>query len=865
MSLARTIARRSLFGRPGRSLFALSGIALGVATVIAVVTLDHNTVLGLAGVRRDAKRPDIELRAGAGGGADALRQVEGVSLVSEFFEEDVMITPRVSGDETPPDAERIRLLAADAESLPSFDVWRVERGGALRPGRPEVLLGAALVEELGVDLGDELLLARPRRLGRRECKDGELVLSSAPIDQPESLTVTLVGVLAPEGVARQHLGRVAMVDLALGEAIYAGQTVHKRLWAQRDRAVDPETLESRLASDYSYVLNQGAVIGQAADERAFRIGVRMTGLLALVLGMYVIFHTLSMSLTERVREVGTLHALGSTRAQIGRVFLVEAVALAGAGSLVGLAGGLALARILLAFGITTLGVGKHVPDFLIPWEIVGPLTLAGFTIALMGSIFPLAVLGRTDTAAALRGEEALNKSRVRSGFHVFYAALLAIVLPALYLALVPVLGQRNAELQALMGGAIAFLALLVVLSLVLPGLLAKFCASLAGPAGRRFPLAGRLAVRAMRQAPTRVAAGAVALALVTTGIVGLRGMTGSLRGEVEVWAQEAAIDKVWVKGLPRADAETLSAHLMTYPGVIGVEKGDARKTFAFLVLGADPKYMARYGPLAEDPALVAAMTERRGIIVSRRLARVTPEFEVGKHVPIQRGDGVVENFEILAISDAYGHWSDPDERMYGVIADRWLEKDHCVDTQVLRSIAVRFEPGQADPTVVEAAVRELYPDARGLFLSTGQEVLDFHRSDLRRDFVLFDILLFLTVVLAGLGLVNGQLLAALERAKEIGVLKALGTTRRQIAGTVLLESAVVGLVGGCLGTALGAGLTPAVVLALQTIASLDLPIRTPWLWLVLGPAISVMVALIAGLYPIWRMNRSDAVAAVRTG
>jgi putative ABC transport system permease protein len=343
-------------------------------------------------------------------------------------------------------------------------------------------------------------------------------------------------------------------------------------------------------------------------------------------------------------------------------------------------------------------------------------------------------------------------------------------------------------------------------------------------------------------------------------------MTASLSGEVDVWGAEAAVDKVWVKGLPQADADAVSAHLMGYPGVVGVEKGEARLTKSFLLLGADPEYLRGYGPLADDPDLVSRLHDERTIVLSRRLARLSPDYVVGGHVPIERADGTVDRFEILAISDAYGHWPNPDERLYGVVADTWLEKDHCVDTQTVRSLAVRFEPGTPDAaTIVETAVRELYPGTEALVLVTGDTVVAFHRHDIERDFRLFDILLFLTVLLAGLGLANGQLLAALERAKEIGVLKALGTTRRQVAGVVLLEGAVVGVVGGGLGAALGAGLTPVVVAALQSIAGLDLPVRTPWAWLALGPAIAVGVALLAGLHPIRRMNRTDAVAAVRTG
>jgi putative ABC transport system permease protein len=169
---------------------------------------------------------------------------------------------------------------------------------------------------------------------------------------------------------------------------------------------------------------------------------------------------------------------------------------------------------------------------------------------------------------------------------------------------------------------------------------------------------------------------------------------------------------------------------------------------------------------------------------------------------------------------------------------------------------------------VRAAVLGALPqgfDASSVRFETGQELLAFQLADIGRDFVLFDILLGLTALLAGVGVLNGQLLSALERAQELGILRALGTSRRQLAGMVLLESAVLGATGGAVGLAVGSALTPLVVRALELVSGLPLPQRFA------GPALAgcfagaLLVTLLAGLYPIWRMNRLDPVRAVRMG
>jgi putative ABC transport system permease protein len=176
--------------------------------------------------------------------------------------------------------------------------------------------------------------------------------------------------------------------------------------------------------------------------------------LALILGLYVIFHTLSMSLTERIGEVGTLHALGTTRSQVARIFMLEALALAGGGAVLGILGGIALARLLLALGITTLGTGKHIELFLVPWGAVLALATLGFGIALAGSVYPLVSLRGASAVRALRGEGAIEKHRLGFGFHLLYAFLLVLVLPAVYLLIVPVVGNLSAELTSILLGAL---------------------------------------------------------------------------------------------------------------------------------------------------------------------------------------------------------------------------------------------------------------------------------------------------------------------------------------------------------------------------------------------------------------------------
>jgi putative ABC transport system permease protein len=560
-----------------------------------------------------------------------------------------------------------------------------------------------------------------------------------------------------------------------------------------------------------------------------------------------------------VREVGTLFSLSASRIQIARIFFGEALVIALSAGALGLAGGLALAKLLLGLGITTLGVSRGLPLLEIPWDTVAWLVALGVLVALAGSVYPLLRIRGTDVVATLRGDDPGRRSR--GSFHVFSTLLLVAVVPLAFFRVVPVVGAaEDALVGALLSGLIV-LGLVVGLPLVLPRLVARATGRLAHAVAARSPLVRRLAARNLEQSPGRIGASVSAVALVVAAFVGLKGMTRSLEAETEVWGRRALSDRVLVENLPESDLDELARSLHAQPEVVGVESGDARAFPSFLLLGLRPEELTGHGPLAAEPALRTAL-EGHGIVVSERLARQR-DLATGDQVLVHTSGHGVQSFEVIAVSDAYGYFFHPDERAYGVIDSALLRRYFCVDDARTSTLAVKLAPG-SDRGIVEAALQAQLGSAR---FSTydGPALIEIMLRDLTIDFVLFDVILFLTACLAGLGVLNGQLLAALERRKELGVLVALGTTRAQLAGLVLTESFVIGAAGAVLGLLVGLGLTPVLVVALRVLSGLDLPLRTAGAWNVLAVVGALALTLAAGLYPLWRANRMDAVRAVRTG
>ncbi len=869
MGFSALLARRNLSRKFSRTVFSILGIAVGVATVVGVFTLDHNTIVGRSKLADSGWQAEIEVSASAAVAdpSSALAKVPGVTAYAAAFQNEVVLF--VPGTER---AARAHMVAIEPEHAADIGAFALQSGRTLETGSRDagVLLGDEMARVLKVNVGDKLLLARPRIEPGKECVDGQWLDKSLPNvkhPNPKTREFTVRGILAREGVGRLSRGEVAVIDYRFGLQLFEGAHIDTRYWLKHDASINLERIQSALGRAWSYDLKKSVIIGQAADERAFRNGVRFAGLFAMVLGLYVIFHTLSMALIERVREIGILHSLGASRAQIARIFLIEALTIALLGGALGLGLGLVGARACLRVGITTVGAGEHINFFEVPWPTVLALTFAGVGIALAGSIYPLARLRGKRTVVALEGQapraRADDSTSGSRGFRSFAVALIAVLLPSIYLWLVPVVGESQSELVGILTVGLGILALFVSLPMLLPGLLSWLCSRLAGPFERWFPLAGKLAARGMRDAPLRVAGAVSAIALVTAAYVGLHGMTQSLEAETRTWGQQAFLDKVYVRNLPDVELAPLITQLERFPGVLGVEPNSARTYVPFLLIGVQPAQLAKYGPALKEPALLKRMESENGVILSRRLARHR-DYKVGDSIHVKGPRGDVVSLPVIAISDAYGYFPHPDERLYGIVDEHFLDRTFCLGTGIVRDIAVRLEPG-TDPGVVEAAVRELYPDARGISFEDGAYLWRWFTTDIERDFILFDLVLAGTILLAALGVLNGQLLAALERAKELGVLRALGATRSQIAGMVLLEALVVGATAGLLGLCLGSALSPVIVRALRVVSGLPLPY--PGLsWQHIGAAAgAIVVAIVAVLYPLLRMIRARPAEAVRSG
>ena len=867
MRLEFLFARTSFLRKPARVLFSVLGVAMGIAAVVSIFTVDHNTLLHLQPelASEGDFSADVVVRPADGEGDPTalLLEQDGILEATRVMRAEVVL--EAGGVQLP-----ARLVALDLGPAQRMGVLRLESGslgGGAGASSAGLLLGEIAAERLGLAPGGEVAVRVAGRRPAPVCIDGVFVETPGGAPPEHVVRLAVDGIVANERIGRTAGGAIVVVDQELAQRLFAGHLTPLELWAARSDEVDIERLQRGLTQQgLSFDMRAGAVVGQEADERAFRNGVRLSGLMTLALGLYVIFHTLSMSLTERLRDVGVLHALGASRAQIARSFFTEALLIALAAGVVGVLGGLGLAYAMLWRGITSLGLSKSVRGhFDVPWQEVLVLGSVGVGIALIGSVYPLVKAGSTDAVLALRGEASRDEKSERR-FHLFAALLLAAVLPVAFLSVVGLVGEGSRELLRVVFLGTAVMLLLVATPLLLPGVVSFAATLVARTAKRVLPFVGLMAARSMTSGRTRVAACVSALTLVSAAFVGLRGITGSLAAETTRWAGEGLSGKVFVSALPDLAVADIERALAD-PNVLGFEIGDHRVDVGFRVLGLTES-AARYGPLASDARLREEFFAGRAAIVSDRLAVQQGLLVDGALAPdasivLARPGGPPVPYAVLAVHEGYGYFRDPHERAYAVIASSRLAHDYCIDTTTARTLAVKLVEG-AEPLLVEALLAPLLPAGTEPQLQLAGEIRYTEEMDVGRDFLVFDVILLLAAALAGLGLLNAQLLALSERVKELGVLRALGASHGQIAGAVLLESAAVGLVGGVCGLALGLAVTPTVVRTLRVLSGLDLPAPPFQTVLAFVPLLALLLALAAALFPIWRLTRVRPAEAVRT-
>lgn len=852
------IASKNLASKLPKTACAVLGIALGAATVCAVLVVDHNTVIGMREYHRASTgTPDLELAIKDPGRmkpAEALKfldDYDGVSAVTPILDEYVAITEgskRLRG---------VRLIGVRPGSAVPFDSYRIVGGRDLRSNdRGVMLLGEKAAEDAGVKIGDSLVFRRPG-VTPTGCVEGKVVeVEGAGYAQGPPLALRVVGILATRYLAARNAGRVAVTTFRDGRHLMGEAPYGAKFWVRFADAEGKERVEEDLAPGFMLETPLAAEVGQTSEERAFRAGVRLAAFMALGLGLFVIFHLLSLSVTEWIRQVGLLGALGVAPRTVTQVFVMEASLLAIAGVSLGVGIGVATGWMLLEADITSLGWRRPVAGFEVPWRQLMWTGAAGFVACLLGAVKPIARVRRVHVIDALEQGEAALVSRSSEAWLV--PALLAGA-PVGVVAVAWLLGWVHGPvLRVALELAILF-AVFVVLLWTLPRLLGRLFGALLRPFAERGVLAW-LAKEGLDRTLRRMAGSVSALTLVAAGIVTLHSMTGSLKREAAAFSSRALPGHVYLvlENLPRRELE----FLREIPGVTSVVPVEAAfRGSKLLVRGVPPNDAFADGLFAgapDRPLLETKFREGKGIVVTRDASREA-ELDVGDRVSLRTLRGP-RWFEVLAVKDGVGFF--PHERAFALIAEDVMRRVFCRTNDRLGRVTVGVEHPSMEREILSAIERK----ADGAFPVRGQtsaSVAWRYSFDVDRDFILFDVILVMTACMAGLGLLNSLLISGMERKKEIGLLRAIGIERRQVFKLFLIDAAMIGVTSGVLGVLVGIPFSIRTISGLAELSELALDWQFDGFWMLVAVAGLAFVAVVSALLPALRAGRADVVQALK--
>lgn len=866
MSLTSFIVSRNWASSKLRILLTLVGIALGVAIVVAIYVMDHNTIQSRL-LAQDPQRGRVDLEVHpvdpARSAQDVREELRAIPSVA-----DAAIWREARGVAAGPN-KPLPLAVFGLSPLPAnaFAHYAINRGSDLGAADvtaeiPGILLGNAAAHLLEVEVGDILSLREPPPTQRVECVDGQLKPIAVKADEIAFHTqVRVAGVLEHQKLGKRDEGLMAVVPLHLANKLrpVGGNLYH----ILRKPGADIDRLRKELQLDYAVVDTRGSMIGEGADERAFRNGLKILGGLALLLGMFVVFQTLSHSLIARVRQLGLLRCLGAGTGSITRIFLFDALLLGIAGSAIGIALGLLLALGLQAKRISSLGLGKEWASFDIPWYPVIWTATLGVLFTLAGAMFPLLRARQIPALDILRarGVAPGNDDGVNlmKGVNVWMFGLLVVALPLAYLAMTPLAVAEGKETRMVLLQLVGMLGLFGGVLLLAPGITALLGRGLLLPFRGISRMAAWLVDKVLKRAPGRVSAAVCGLSAVLLALLGLKSLTGSLRAEIDIFADAALQNVMFLQCEPT----TLQAaqNLSEVDGVRQVDayQGEVRSV-GFLLRGLSVESAGgNGGPLEGSQLALHRYTDTRDrtMIVSSRLAKAR-DWTTGTLVPMRDKNGTPVSYEVLLVDDRAGF--DSDERAFAITSPHWLRRDFCIGDLCVTLVTLRLDPG-SNTNVVRASAEVMLPN---LYRNkTGDSVRDYMRRDVTRDFMLFDLLLFLMMVLAGVGLLNGMTIAALGRARELGVLRALGIKRSALGASFLIEGAIVAALASLLSLSLSWPLATVLILGMNSVAQLNAPVQLPWLWMGIVPVAAFTTAILAALLPASRALRQSPSESVR--
>lgn len=849
---ARHISRRFL-----QSVLFIVGVALGVAMVIAIDIANGSAKRAFAlSAESISGRATHQVYGGPGGlSTDVYRQIRldlGIRTSAPVITDYVRAVDL--GDQP------LRLLGVDPFAEPPFrdylgavnvdsDDTSAQAFAALnafiaRPG--SILISQTLADRFGVRQGDTITLRAGAQL----------------------VDVTVIGVLQPDDqVSEQALDDLLLADIATAQEILGKPGVITRV-----DLILPTEQASAVMEQIQTVLPEGATVAPVDEENdtlaqmtaAFELNLQALSLLALVVGVFLIYNTVTFSVVQRRPVIGILRSLGTTRRQVFWLILSEALVLGLVGTVLGLGLGIIFGR--GAVGLVTRTISDLYFTVNVQRISVEPLTLVkGASIGLAASIgaavIPAWSATRTPPAGVMRRSDQEQNTR---RLVPFITAVAVLMLIAGYILL-------QLPTQSIVVSFVALFAIVVGGAFFTPLALIGGMRLSTPITDRLFGVIGRMAPRAVVRSLSRTSVAVAALTVAVSVIVGVSVMIASFRLTVANWLETTLGSDIYVSpplltaNLPTVSVDPGTADIMR--DVDGVE----RVTITRVVSVTAPDYpdlppvnlQAITDDIALDRSFVwndapdgdywAAM-QAGAVIVTEPFAYRRDITREDNTITLMTDEGE-RTFDVVGV---FYDYSTDQGKVY--MADDVYRSLY--DDSYITSAAAYLTLG-ADLDAVMNRIREALA-GYDLQVQANRELRSGVFEVFDNAFAITVALRLLATVVAFIGILSALLALQLENTRQYGVMRANGMSPRQLWDFTLIQTGLMGIVAGLLALPIGLALA-LVLLYVINVRSFGWTMDFYFIprEFIEAFAVAVVAALVAGIYPAFRLTRLVTARALR--
>jgi putative ABC transport system permease protein len=847
------VSLRSLRARPLRSLLTAGAIMLGVGMVFGVLLLVstiHSTFGrlydGIYGKTDIVVSGEQSIGSLPGPAIDRVRMVRGVDAASGTVFS-VFRTVDERGHVKRGQMDQVFVSGVDYAQP---DMTSAERVAGRDPiaGRMEIQLPSDWARRHGVGVGDRVALSTPTGIVR----------------------LRVAGLFSFQGGL--DFGGYGLASMALADA---RKVMDKPdLWDEIDVTVKSGASVEAVRRELDAALGRGVEVatpatkGEEAQKQIAALDVVLyffSGI-ALFVGAFLILNSFNMTVLQRIREIGTLRALGATDRRVVRAVLVEALVLGVVGSILGLALGAGLAVLLIA-AMRSFGMPVSALEFSAGAAVAAIIT--GLIATVAGAAWPALRAGRISPVRALIGAPAPRRALTRRRALVG----LALFVPGMLIGGEFWFGTTSTSVWVGIGAAGATMVMMLGMVRLSPFVVLPLVRLMSRLLRRVMPAEGRLAADAAQANPGRTAATAatllIALSVVVVNATIASSFVGSVKSELDArLSRDLTVQPIGFVEYGGGPQSGLTTELRRQIAALPEAGAVARRRVTYVpklpggdtpgtIVGYDPQEYRRVDRIDYQGAPVSSVLSglAAGGIVPAKSYADAAGLHVGDRLRIEGPSGV-RVVPVVGIADTLDAGGQSVQMSLGTLAAVYGVR---TDSQLLVKAAAP-DRRAALARRVQTLLDKDYP---GLEALSNAEIKRKTTDAINQQFGFFNAIVGIAVLVGVLGIVNTLTMSVMERTREIGVLRALGASRWRVRRTMADESLLVSLAGTFAGILAGLGIGVVWVLGMRSSSFPGMAMHLPVGMLASLAVLGVVIGVVAAILPARRAARLDPLTALR--